>query len=63
MNELKPCPVCGQVPEIGYACGEYFIVSEDEYCTGCGIDAFTEMHASEEAEIEACNRSVDDAKG
>lgn len=21
MAELKPCPQCGEVPEIGYACG------------------------------------------
>ena len=26
MLDLKPCPQCGEVPEIGYACGEYFIL-------------------------------------
>lgn len=61
MDELKPCPVCGRIPEIAYACGEYFIVSEDDECPGCGIDAFTEMHSSEKCEIEAWNRSVDNA--
>ena len=24
-TELKPCPQCGEIPEIGYCCGEYFI--------------------------------------
>lgn len=54
MIELKPCPKCGRVPMIGYACGEYFIVGNVADCPVC--DGFTEMHSSEETEIEAWNR-------
>lgn len=57
--ELKPCPVCGFVPKIGYACGEYFVYGDDNHCPGCG-NAFFEMHSSEELEIEAWNRRVND---
>lgn len=24
-TELKPCPKCGEVPQIGYVCGEHFV--------------------------------------
>lgn len=57
-RELKPCPSCGVPPKIGYACGEYFVYSEQEDCPYCGLD-FTEMHSSEEREIEAWNGRVD----
>lgn len=59
MAELKPCPKCGKVPKIGYACGEYFIMSEDDECPICGLD-FGEMHSNEEMEIEAWNRRAED---
>lgn len=58
MAELKPCPKCKRVPSIGYACGEYFIMSEDDDCPVCGVAGFTEMHSSEAQEILACNRMV-----
>ena len=58
MSELKPCPLCGVPPKIGYACGEYFVCGEDADCPVCGLD-FCEMHSSEELEIEAWNRRVD----
>lgn len=57
MAELKPCPICGKNPIIGYACGEYLVIG-DEDCPCCGIE-FTEMHSNEELEIEAWNRRVE----
>ena len=61
MEELKPCPVCHKIPTIAYACGEYFIMSEDDECPVCGVYGFTEMHSSEEREIEAWNRRVSES--
>lgn len=58
MLELKPCPKCGGVPQIGYACGEYFVIGEKKDCPVCGVCSFVEMHSSEEMEIEAWNRTV-----
>ena len=55
--DVKPCPRCGEVPNIGYACGEYFIMGATEGCPVC--DGFTEMHSSEEQEIYAWNESVE----
>ena len=60
MAELKPCPLCGYPPKIGYACGEYFIVGRVEDCPVC--DNFCEMHSSESVEIEAWNRRAEDGK-
>ena len=57
MAELKPCPKCGVPPKMAYVCGEYFVYGDDEDCPYCGID-FTEMHSSEELEVEAWNRRV-----
>ena len=54
MCEIKPCPQCGEVPTIGYACGEYFIYSHEE--KDCACDSFTEMHSTKEQEIEAWNK-------
>lgn len=59
MNKPKPCPKCNSKIEIGYACGEYFIMSDNEDCSVCGVRAFTEMHSNEEMEIEAWNKLVD----
>lgn len=56
MLDLKPCPQCGEVPEIGYACGEYFIFSREE--ADCACNNFTEMHSTKEQEIKAWNRSA-----
>lgn len=36
MAELKPCPVCGISPRIGYCCAEYFVAGEDPLCPVCG---------------------------
>ena len=58
MVELKPCPCCGKIPKMGYACGEYLVYGEDDDCPGCGV-AFTEMHSSECAEVEAWNRRAE----
>lgn len=54
MLDLKPCPQCGEVPEIGYACGEYFIYSCEE--KDCACNNFTEMHSSMNQEVEAWNK-------
>lgn len=51
-----PCPVCGEIPEIEYACGEYFIDGK-EGCRLCG--EFSEMHASKDKEIDAWNKAAD----
>lgn len=59
MNELrlKPCPDCGLIPRIGYACGEYFIVGMVVDCPVC--TRFDEMHSNEQLEIEAWNRRAE----
>lgn len=57
--ELKRCPVCGRVPSINYACGEYFVDGR-EGCRFCGSGGtFSEMHASKDREIDAWNKAVD----
>lgn len=53
MAEIKPCPKCGEVPTIGYACGEYFILPISKAIGTCVCSSFTKMHASKEQEIEA----------
>lgn len=58
MVELLPCPECGDVPEVGYACGEYFIMSTVHPVGECFCGNFTEMHSSEEKEIEVWNEAV-----
>ena len=58
-NEMKPCPKCGDVPEIGYACGEYFIFHPSKVVGMCFCSSFVEMHSSENLEIEAWNRRAD----
>jgi len=58
--ELKACPKCGEVPEIGYCCGEYFIFHPSKVVGVCVCSSFSEMHSSEMLEIEAWNRRVDD---
>ena len=57
--ELKPCPQCGEVPEIGYCCGEYFIFHLSKCVGTCFCSSFAEMHSSKQTEIDAWNRSVD----
>lgn len=49
---LRKCPVCGQEPVLGYACGEYFVYGKDDSCIGCG-NRYTEMHTDPAAMIEA----------
>lgn len=56
---LKPCPKCGEVPMIAYACGEYFILPVSKPVGACFCSSFAEMHASEDAEADAWNRSVE----
>lgn len=60
-NKLKPCPCCGRIPQIGYACGEYLVFGDDDDCPGCGC-AFTEMHSNEQMEIDAWNRRAEDGE-
>lgn len=57
--QLKPCPQCGEVPEIGYCCGEYFIFHPSKCVGTCVCASFAEMHSSEETEIKAWNRRAD----
>lgn len=59
MLDLKPCPQCGEVPEIGYAYGEYFILSRSKAVGACVCSSFTEMHSTKEQEIKAWNRRVE----
>lgn len=56
---LEPCPICDEVPHIGYCCGEYMIFGDDSRCPCCG-HAFTEMHSNKQEEIKAWNRRVAD---
>ena len=56
MLEIKPCPQCGEVPTIQYACGEYFVVPLSKPIGTCICGSFNEMHSSEQIEIEAWNR-------
>lgn len=61
-NELKPCPECGEVPMIAYACGEYFILTPSKPVGTCVCSSFCEMHSSKEREIEAWNRRADNVE-
>lgn len=58
MLEIKPCPQCGEVPTIGYACGEYFVITSSDSAGTCLCGLFNEMHSSEELEIVEWNRIV-----
>lgn len=58
-TKLKPCPICGEVPEIAYCCGEYFILPSSKAVGTCLCSSFTEMHSSEQREIEAWNKAAD----
>ena len=58
-TELKPCPKCGEVPQIGYACGEYFIFSESVPFDACICSSFHEMHSSEKQETEVWNEHIE----
>lgn len=62
MKNLKRCPVCQEVPQLHYCCGEYLIGGADPACPACG-NAFTEMHSNEQMEIEAWNRRVERWEG
>lgn len=58
------CQVCpahndGEVPEIGYACGEYFILPISRAVGACVCSSFAEMHSTKEQEIKAWNRRVE----
>jgi len=54
---ISPCPVCGTIPMLGYACGEYFMIGDETIeCPACGTTAFVEMHSDPVQEIEAWNR-------
>jgi hypothetical protein len=48
--KLNPCVKCGSVPQMAYACGEYFIIGRCEACNGFKI-----MHSTEEQEAEDWN--------
>ena len=54
-KSIKPCPLCNETPEIGYVCGEYFVLP----IGSCVCGKFNEMHSSEEQEIEAWNNHVE----
>lgn len=55
MAELKPCPQCGEMPEIGYACGEYFILPTSKAIGACVCSSFTENAREQRTR----NRSVE----
>jgi hypothetical protein len=54
--KLNPCKVCGNVPKIGYACGEHFVIGNDQCprCKPCG-EWKDVMRASEISEIRDWN--------
>lgn len=45
MDEVKllECPYCHRVPTLGYCCGEYYIIGNDD-CEACG--RFPSMRSS-----------------
>ena len=57
--ELKACPKCGEIPKMGYACGEYFIMSTSNTSKLCLCDKYAEMHSNEELEAERWNGLCD----
>ena len=59
MAELKPCPVCKEVPTLSYCCGEWMVYCDNQKCP-VGGTAFAEMHTNKELEIEAWNRRAGD---
>ena len=61
MAELKPCPVCKEIPTLSYCCGEWMVYCDDQGCP-IGGSKFTEMHTNKELEIEAWNRRAGDGK-
>lgn len=63
MTEVKPCPQCKEVPIIGYCCGEHFVMPLKAPVGACVCSSFTEMHSSEETEIKAWNKHVEEMVG
>lgn len=57
--KLLPCPRCGEIPNISYCCGEYFIFPPSKIVGVCVCSSFSEMHSDEEQEIKAWNRRVE----
>ena len=57
--KVKACPECGEVPMIGYCCGEYFVFHPSKVVGTCICASFSEMHSSEQQEIDAWNRRVE----
>ena len=62
-TRLLPCPNCREVPDVGYACGEYFIMSAVHLERECFCGSFSEMHSSEEREIDCWNKAVKEYNG
>ena len=60
MTKVKPCPQCKEVPIIGYCCGEHFVMTLKAPVGACVCSSFTEMHSSEETEIKAWNKHVEE---
>ena len=57
--KVKACPECGEVPMIGYCCGEFFVFHPSKVVGTCFCASFSEMHSSEVQEIDAWNRRVE----
>lgn len=58
-NKIEPCPKCGEIPQIGYVCGEHFVFSESAPVGACICSSFREMHASEEQEKQVWNDYIE----
>ena len=54
-NRIASCPVCGNVPRIGYCMGEHFVIGTVR-CNFC--ETWNVMSASEEQEIKRWNERV-----
>lgn len=61
-SQLCKCPQCGEIPEMGYACDEFFIFSLSKPTGCCLCSSFYEMHATEAQEIEAWNTYCKEVK-
>ena len=58
-KELKPCPECGEVPVIAYACGKHIVLPMSRPLGTCFCSSFKETYSSEDAAVNAWNRSVE----
>jgi Lar family restriction alleviation protein len=62
--ELKPCPFCGETPELEAFIDRFNRIKYGVECHGedCEINLFTDWYADKKEAIEAWNRRAEDGK-